>query len=244
MIEVGTIVEAQHAWRAAARAQGDADRAAEEALGGMKRCLTTLLTNLADIGYPNVPGIIPPEPGISSRLRRLEEAIGGGVPPILAAFWRVVGGVSLVDLDRYGHVKFWEAHGVTGPDGYCDGVHVDACGSMWLESTLQDFIERAGDPELSPEGPYLLSLSPDGYHKDNISGGEPYGVEAGGGWLGPWQNFSWTGARRPASAPPEPCDLLGYLRTSLLECAGFPALLGAPAFEPVRERLLRNIEVF
>ena len=109
---------------------------------------------------------------------------------------------------------------------------------------MQDFSDLAVDSALPADGRYLLSLAPDGYHKDDISGGAPYSIAVGGGWLAPWQNFAWTGARRPVSSPPDPCDLLGYLRTSLLECAGFPALLGAPSFEPIRERLLRNLEVF
>ncbi|WP_437940091.1 hypothetical protein [Sorangium sp. So ce341] len=246
MIDPITILRAQRSWRDAALADAQAAaRDAAHALAGLEKAVAALTANLRDLGYPPVPGVIHPEPGLDSRLRHLEATVGGAVPPILVAFWQQVGGISLVDLEGYSHVEFWKAHGVTGPDGYCDGVHVDPCSAAWVESAVQevtDLIEDPGSPPLG--GPYLLPLAPDGYHKDNISGGVPYGIEVGGGWLAPWQNFSWTGPRRPISALPERSDLLGYLRTSILECAGFPALLGVPAFEPFRERLLRNVEVF
>jgi hypothetical protein len=246
MIEVEAIVEAQSTWRAAARAGGDAAAAAaSRSLIGLRKAATTVLENLTELDYPAVPGIISPEPGLESRIQCLETVVGGAVPPILVSFWRLVGGLSFVDVNRYTHVDFWRARGITGPDGYCDAIYVDPCSTAWVEFAMQDFSDFIEDSGLSlPARPYLLSLAPDGYHKDNISGGAPYSLEIGGDWLAPWQNFSWSGARQPASAPAGPCDLLGYLRTSVLECAGFPALLGVPLFEPLRERLLRSVEVF
>jgi hypothetical protein len=246
MIDPAMISKAQRAWRDAALADdATAASAAAPALEGLQRAATTLVANLRELGYPAVPGVIPPEPDLASRLRLLEATIGGAIPPTLVAFWQHVGGISLVDLDGYSHVEFWEARGILGPDGYCDGLHVDPCSASWTEFALRDFADLNEDPDLPPpEGPHLLSLAPDGYHKDNISGGMPYGIEVGGGWLAPWLNFSWTGRQRPTSAMLDPTDLLGYLRTSILECAGFPALFGVPSFEPIRERLLRNVEVF
>ena len=244
MINAEAIVQAQRAWRTAVAVGDDeAQVAAAAALGGLGDAVRVLLENLAALGYPDVPGLIPPSKHIDVRLRKLGAKVGA-VPPILAAFWRSVGGVSLVDLEDYEHVDFWDAIGVAGPDGFCDGAHVHACRSEWVKFTVQDFIDQAEDPDVPPDGSYLLSLAPDGYHKDNISGGAAYGLDAGAGWLAPWRNFAWTGARRPDSAPPDPCDFLGYLRTSILECAGFPGLFGVGSFEPIRRRLLRHVEVF
>jgi hypothetical protein len=245
MIDVADILRSQSAWSTAAQTGGDAAAsAASVGLAGLKSAVITLLENLATLDYPMVPGVIPPEADLDFRVRQLEATIGAPVPCGLVAFWRLVGGVSLVDLTAYAHVEFWEAHGVAGPHGFCDGVHVDPCSIDWVESTLQDFMDRVDDAELPPEQRHLLSLAPDGYHKDNISGGAPYGVEVGGDWLAPWQNFSWPGARRPVSAPPDPCDMLSYLRTSVLECAGFPGFFGVPAFDRFRQQLLRNVKVF
>jgi hypothetical protein len=90
---------------------------------------------------------------------------------------------------------------------------------------------------------FVLTLAPDGYHKDNISGGA-YGVRLGSGWLAQWEDFAWGGPTRPESAPTDPCDFLGYLRTAILECAGFPGLLGVPGFEAIRQVLLRGLPRF
>lgn len=246
MIDPATVLKTQRSWQDAAAADGEtAASAAAHALAGLKKAATTLAENLREMGYPPVSGVIPPEPGLASRLQRLEATVGGPVPPILVAFWQQVGGISLVDLEGYTHVDFWAARRISGPDGYCDGIYLDSCDPSWLEFALRDHADLVEDPDLPPpEGPYLLSLAPDGCHKDNISGGVPYGIQVGGGWLAPWLNFSWTGRLRPTSATLDPCDLLGYLRTSILECAGFPGLLGVPSFEPIRERLLRDVEVF
>lgn len=203
MIEVADILGSQSSWRTAAEAGGEsADSATEAALVGLNSALTVLLENLAALDYPAVPGIIPPEADLDSRVRKLEATVGAPVPRVLVAFWRLVGGVSLVDLEEYAHVEFWEAHGVASPHGFCDGVHVDPCSADWVESALQEFIDRAEDPDLSLEHPYLLSLAPDGYHKDNISGGAPHGVDVGDDWLAQWQNFSWQGLLRMTTTLP------------------------------------------
>ena len=97
---------------------------------------------------------------------------------------------------------------------------------------------------------YYFELAPDGYHKDNISGGMPYGVRPGKVWLPTWEHFEWSGSRRPKSAwrpksaPSGLPDFLGYLRTAVLECAGFPGLFGDDAFEPLRLQLLARVKAF
>ena len=81
------------------------------------------------------------------------------------------------------------------------------------------------------------------HHKDDISGGDSYGVKDGA-WLPPLMNFEWSGRIRPLSATNSKVDLMAYLRTSILECAGFPGLLGNKAFEPIRVRLIESLPVF
>ncbi|MBA3404912.1 MAG: hypothetical protein H0U13_09560 [Gemmatimonadaceae bacterium] len=165
--------------------------------------------------------------------------MGGPVPPALASLWRIVGGVSLIDLKTYAHVEFWESSGVFEEPEYCNGVHIDACDDELVESVINDFDDSSKDDE-----PFLLPIAPDGYHKDNISGGLPYGMALQSNWLAPLENFEWTGMQRPVAAPDGPCDLLSYLRCSLLECAGFPGFYGLSAFVPFRRELLRGVPVF
>lgn len=55
--------------------------------------------------------------------------------------------------------------------------------------------------------------------------------------------FQWEG-ERPKSAGESPIDFIAYLRTALLEGAGFPGLLGLKGFGKVRDRLLKDVPVF
>lgn len=239
------VAEAQRRWTLAAAAGGStAERAAQESLTGMCESLRVLAANLAAIGYPTVAGRAQPTSLVAERVRRIEGFVGGAIPPVLSMFWRVVGGLSLVDLEAYRHVDFWKAQGLRSRE-YCDGVHIDGCTEEWAEFLCDDFTDWAMDEESLPSArrSFVLTLSPDGYHKDRISGGA-YGVRLGSDWLARWENFTWSGPRRPRSAPPEPCDLLGYLRTAILECAGFPGLFGIPQFEEIRGRLLRGVPGF
>jgi hypothetical protein len=72
----------------------------------------------------------------------------------------------------------------------------------------------------------------------------PYGVFLGVSWRPIWQNFEWKGLKHPITALTNPPDFLSYLRTTILECAGFPAFLGVPAFDPIKKRLLQDVPVF
>jgi hypothetical protein len=238
------ILKAQAQWREAALADGTARPAATAALSGMKAAVTALVSNLREIGYPSVPGVIPPEPGVEERIERLEQTVGA-VPPILALFWREVGGLSLLDFDDHAHVGFWEEHGVSSSTYvYPDGVAVEPLDAGWLRFILTDYAGPHEPPGSSPlPEPYVIELAPDYFFKEGYSGGISYGIEVGGGWLATWQVFTWLPGF-PVSAPPAPCEFLGYLRTAILECAGFPGLLGLPGFGPLRERLLEGVELF
>ncbi len=129
-------------------------------------------------------------------VKALKSGTSFAPPMVLAKFWRQIGGVSFVDLNEYTHCEFWEKHGITAQ--YCDGVVIDGCSEEWVEYVVSDYTERKEDDYPFDESPFYFELSPDGYHKDNISGGAPYGLAPGGGWVSLWKNFEWVDA--PASS--------------------------------------------
>lgn len=245
MFELEPVLNAQREWQIAL-ASGE-PRLKRFAMEALKRCsdaVAILSTNLNEIGYRWVSIDSVAEDRLNRNITLIEEAIGSFIPDILVLFWKQVGGVAFVDLENYQHVRFWKDHKLSGPAGYCDGLFVQACSEAYSRHVCEDFIDwqdyRTPD---APEG-YLLSLSPDGYHKDNISGGAPYGLIPGEPWKPVWQYFEWSGYQRPISAGVGPPDFLSYLRTAILECAGFPAFLGLPDFHGLRERLLKGVPIF
>ena len=241
-----TIEAAQKAWRLAAGAGAPvALPAAERACTTMSEAIDVLAGNLASIEYPRFSGRIPATQGLARRIRKIERRLRAPLPPALKVFWRIVGGVSFVDLTTYAHVPFWRERGMEGPHVVCDGLYLDGCDDDWFDCMIDELDDRReAEAGGGSSQPFELPLAPDGLHKDNVSGGEPYAVVPGDNWLAPLRNFRWCGPARPLSAPPNPCDLLGYLRTAILECAGFPGLFGLGAFEPIRQRLLEDVPVF
>jgi hypothetical protein len=78
--------------------------------------------------------------------------VGQKIPRIMELFFREVGGIAFIALGTYDHVTFWEQRGVEAE--FSDGLFIYPCehGRLLIDD---------GD----------LVLAPDGYHKDNISGG-------------------------------------------------------------------------
>jgi hypothetical protein len=238
MIPIETIIEAQEKWEEAAEKGGAAaENAARAALLGFKDAVAVLLQNLAAMSYPAVSGVTPPEPGLAARIAKLEATYGAKVPPALVAFWEIVGGVSLIDVEGQSHSRFWESHDLEGLHGYSDGLLVYPCDAEMLADYL-----RLYDPER--HGHDTLEISPDGNIKDYSCGGEAYAMAMGGDWLTPIEEFAWPEEYHPESAAEGPCDLISYLRTTVLECAGFPAFLPLEDFEPFRAKLLKNVPLF
>ena len=248
MIDLSSISAKQETWW---RVIGSSNRSliqaeAQRALTGCASALAVLVENLNEVGYPWAATTKLAAGDIEKNVRTIESTLGAQIPPVLSFFWQTNGGVSLVDLENYQHVNFWKDHGVHSPLGFCDGLHVDPCTREWADFICRDYFDwkEFNCQDESEEMPFLLSLSPDGYHKDNISGGGAYGVYVGSSWTPDWANFEWSGFARPATAPPGAPDFLTYLRTTILECAGFPAFLGSALFNPLKERLLQGVSLF
>jgi hypothetical protein len=212
----------------------------EDTLVGCRGAVACLGQQLIDLGYPVSTVLLPSPANLDERVARIEAQTGVPVPKLIHEFWRIVGGISLVDLREYKHVAFWDDLAINGAHQFCDGVHVDACDDDWLAYTADDFTNYAEDGD---EQSFLYSLAPDGYHKDDISGGPPYALGRSD-WAPTWENFTWSGYRRPDTAVPDPMDFISYLRTAILECADFPGLFGQPNFESIREVLVRELTAF
>jgi hypothetical protein len=131
------------------------------------------------------------------------EAEAGPLPLSLVAFWQEVGAVDLVGMH-----PAW-------PDGL-DPLVVDPPeGAM---SFLFD--EDEGETETSGR---FTGLAPDDLHKDNTSGGDPYGVRL----PDPAADFKFLYERHGLFFVP-------YLRLAILHWGGFPGLDGRTVqFEPL-----------
>lgn len=235
------IRSAQQQWLETVASGRDVAAHAETAIQGCRAAILQLEAGYRALDYPVRNFLHPLPAGYEAGIAALEAHTGIPVPEVVRVFWRVVGGASFVDVEQYRHDAYWSERGIAGRDGYCDGFHVDGLEESWLEYTRDNFdVHREDDVE----DLFRYELSPDGYHKDDISGGDAYAVGQNDLWAPTWENFEWSGYRRPETAAPDPTDFLSYVRTALLECAGFPGLLGHPQFEPLRLHLTANLPVF
>jgi hypothetical protein len=217
---------------------------ASESLAKCADAVAILSENLRKIGYVWVSLESIAVNDLEKNIQRIETKTGLSVPKILVEFWRIVGGISFVDLETYQHIYFWDKRQIITPKGFADGLHVDACNNEWAAYICRDYDDWQNYQRQGESEEFLFSLSPDGFHKDNISGGMPYGVFAGSSWKPIWQYFEWSGTKHPVTTLADPPDFLSYLRTTILECAGFPALLGVPAFDALKEKLLQGVPIF
>jgi len=155
--------------------------------------------------YYSTDPLTPPSEEFLSFMEELE-AEAGPLPLSLTAFWQVVGAVDFVGMH-----PDWE-------DGL-DPLVVDP-----PEGALAQLYD---DEEV------FAALAPDDLHKDNVSGGNPYGARL-----------------------PDPCadflfmyeshnlHFVPYLRLAILHWGGFPGLDGSGMqFEPL-ESLTTDLEPF
>jgi hypothetical protein len=155
--------------------------------------------------YRGVPLTLPSD---SMRADRDElESEAGSLPLSLTAFWQEVGAVDLVGMH-----PAW-------PDGL-DPLVVDP-----PEGALSGLYEE--------EEGFFVGLAPDDLHKDNTSGGDPYGLLL----PNPSADFLFMYERHDLLFVP-------YLRLAILRWGGFPGLEGRGIqFEPL-ESLTAELEIF
>lgn len=127
--------------------------------------LPALVTRLKQHGYEfaRPAFVLPgPEPNVNASIERIETEVGA-VPYALARFWQVVGSVDLCGT----HVDW---HGCEYPDPLVIDPASDAVAE--LQEFLDDRHER-----LRHDFPYVIPISADDYHKEDVSGGMWYNVD-------------------------------------------------------------------
>lgn len=135
------------------------------------------------------------------------ESEAGPLPLSLTAFWHEVGAIDLVGMH-----PSW-------PNGL-DPLVVDP-----PEGPLSDLFEEGDD--------LFVALAPDDLHKDNTSGGEPYGLQL----PNPSADFILMYERHNMLFVP-------YLRLAILQWGGFPGLEGREIqFKPL-DPLVAELELF
>lgn len=201
----------------------DAVGVAHETMRRALQNIQTLIARLTDLGYqfgspsgddltPQVP-YQPPLADVQARLQELQ-TLAGPLPLSLQAWYEVVGEVYLVGTAP------WR----TGPM-LPDALVVDSIATAtegvraWME-------EREDTPLEDWEEPCLAWIAPDEYHKDDISGGPPYGIVLPNAAADAQLENEW-----------HQTSFVEYLRQCFV-CGGFPGLSRELGGLPETERLL------
>jgi hypothetical protein len=199
-----------------------AQEVATETMRRIRRNCERLVSRLHALGYVfgtfpdgtrrsyTVEPLIAPSDSMRADCAELE-AEAGPLPLSLVTFWQEVGAVDLVGMH-----PAW-------PDGL-DPLVVDppeGALSFLFDEEEQDGQER------------FAGLAPDDLHKDNTSGGDPYGVHL----PNPSADFLFVYERHNLLFVP-------YLRLAILQWGGFPGLEGRGIrFEPC-DGLVAGLEPF
>lgn len=155
------------AWRA------EAEQVAGLTMRRVRRNAERLVAALIARGWPVTAEKALPGPAADTeeRLQQLERLTGTAVPPVLSAFWRVVGPIDLVPRER------WDAPfpaGIPEALAVADPLEVIDLSEAWFGvEEWQENLTRL-HPEIA--GPLEVIISADYLHKANISGGGPYSV--------------------------------------------------------------------
>lgn len=175
-----------------------AQEVAAETMRRVRRNCERIVSRLQGMGYVfgtfpdgtrrsyTVDPLTPPSDQMRADREEVESEMGP-LPLSLIAFWDEVGSIDLVGMHRA-----W-------PDGL-DPLVVDP-----PEAALSEMFE-------AEEG-FFVALAPDDLHKDNTSGGDPYGLEL----PNPSADFPFMYERHDLLFVP-------YLRLAILRWGGFPGL--------------------
>lgn len=127
--------------------------------------LPVLVDNLTRHGYqfPRPDAVLPgPEPTVISNIHRIESDIGT-VPYAVAQFWMKIGSVDLCGS----HPDWYGCE-------YPDPLVVDPASQAVAE--LKEFLDDR-EERMRYDFPYVIPISADDYHKEDVSGGMWYNVD-------------------------------------------------------------------
>ena len=195
-----------------------AQAVATETMRRVRRNCERIISRLQRFGYVfgtfpdgtrrsyRVAPLTPPSDRIRADLEELESE-AGPLPLSLIAFWQEVGAVDLVGMHR------------SWPNGL-DPLVVDP-----PEGPLSDLYDEGDE--------VFVALAPDDLHKDNVSGGDPYGLQL----PNPSADFLFMYERHHLLFVP-------YLRLAILRWGGFPGIEERGIqFEPL-DILIAELELF
>ncbi len=165
----------------------------------------------------------PPTPGASAHVDWLEQRFGT-VPMTLSSWIRIVGDVWLVGT----HPR-WSTSAAADP------LVIEVEGSRYPGESIRKYFDdewaewqehHREDPDTA--GLFVLPLAPDRFHKDNTSGGGPYGIVLPDGCVDGL--FFWE----------TPMPFVSYLNWVFGE-GGFPWPSGEHSQWQVRHRLVKDL---
>ncbi len=139
--------------------------AIDERIGRISLALPVLVSRLKQRGYrfARPTSVLPgPEPTVDASIHRIEAEIGP-VPYALVQFWKKIGSVDLCGS----HPEWY------GCD-YPDPLVIDPASQAVAE--LQEFLDDR-EERMRYDFPYVIPISADDYHKEDVSGGMWYNVD-------------------------------------------------------------------
>lgn len=138
--------------------------------------------------------VAAPDPSID---RKLDELVGsvGAIPLALTALWREIGTICLI-----GRHPDWPS--------YADPLMIDPIDAALEEANT--WHEMVRDLGADVTGSFRAPIAPDSFHKDNVSGGDWYGIE-----------LPCATVDAALSSEPHETTLVGYLHIAI-NANGFP----------------------
>jgi hypothetical protein len=193
---------------------------AEETMRRVGRNADRISERLQAAGWKALTGRLRtlPSPDDVGLFQRIEAIVGSPVPPSLCAFWTIVGGIDWVW--NYDLEDAIPDLGVAIPMADKDPLYIDPPSAA--SHVFDDWEEQRDQPDPDLVDPFALDLAPDFYHKANISGGPPYGIE-----------LPFFGADPLFANEAHEVSFVDYLRLSF-RWAGFPGLEALGEREDVR----------
>jgi hypothetical protein len=143
------------------------------------------------------PALARPSSESLGQITELERLVGA-IPLSLRIFWERIGSVSFI-----GRAKGWA--------DYSDPLYVEEPEAAIVE--FRYWQEGAGWSVGPTGGTFLCPVAPDVLHKDNVSGGAPYGIGLPDPGADAMLHNEW-----------HHVNFVPYLRIAILEWGGFPGL--------------------